>query len=127
MNHWILTFSFFLILFLFLFLEFSNWYSKNSISSFQLVSLMNRKSVLLIDCREKEFYLRGHIIGSNNFSLSDNDVFFKKYLKKTIILICENGKISSKYVLFLKKKGYLDVQFLEGGIVAWINFGFPLV
>ncbi|HFL8794711.1 MAG TPA: rhodanese-like domain-containing protein [Candidatus Azosocius sp. HAIN] len=126
-NHWILLFSFFLFLFLLILNELSHLYFKNSISSSQLVSLMNLKNVVIIDCREKALYLKGHILGSNNIIIDDNEFFFKKFLKKTIVLICDNGKYSSKKVSFLKKRGCFDVKFLEGGIVSWINNNLPLV
>lgn len=88
---------------------------------------MNRKSILIVDYRIKNDYLSGHILNSYNINLEENELFFKKYLKKTIICVCGDEKISSKKVLFLKKIGCIDVKYLDGGINSWVKDGYPLV
>ncbi|QQG46828.1 MAG: rhodanese-like domain-containing protein [Candidatus Azosocius agrarius] len=124
--HWILSLSFIIILILLIIFELMYFYNRNTISSLELVNLMNRKTILIVDCRKRENYLNGHILGSNNLC-TDDDLFLKKYLKKTVILVCENGKNSAKKVSLFKKKGYSDVRNLEGGIESWIKEGYPTI
>lgn len=126
LNHWFLSLSFLVVFFLFIFIEFFYFNSSHSLVSSELVNLMNRKTIVIVDFRDKNSFFEGHILGACNISLDDSDLFLKKYLKKTIILVCKNGKISSKKSSFLRKNGYDDVKFLKGGMESWIKEGYPI-
>jgi rhodanese-related sulfurtransferase len=81
-----------------------------------------------IDCREQEEWDEAHIEGATLLPLS---VFQEKYesvLKEKnapIVLQCRSGKRSMNACMFLLSKGYSDLNNLEGGIMSWMNAGYP--
>lgn len=84
----------------------------NSINIEDLKKYTNYK---LIDIREKDAYMKGHIPGAINLALDDILAFPNKYLSKNItyIIYCDEGKSSMRLVQVLKKN--YDVISLNGG------------
>lgn len=84
----------------------------DSISIEELKKYTNYK---LIDIREKEDYMKGHLPGAVNIGLEDILAFPNKYLSKnlTYVIYCDEGKSSMKLVQVLKKN--YDVISLKGG------------
>lgn len=83
-----------------------------SISIEELKKYTNYK---LIDIREKEDYMKGHLPGAVNIGLEDILAFPNKYLSKnlTYVIYCDEGKSSMRLVQLLKKN--YDVISLKGG------------
>lgn len=83
-----------------------------SISIEELKKYTNYK---LIDIREKENYMKGHLPGAVNIGLEDILAFPNKYLSKnlTYVIYCDEGKSSMRLVQVLKKN--YDVISLKGG------------
>lgn len=83
-----------------------------SISIEELKKYTNYK---LIDIREKEDYMKGHLPGAVNIRLEDILAFPNKYLSKnlTYVIYCDEGKSSMRLVQVLKKN--YDVISLKGG------------
>lgn len=83
-----------------------------SISIEELKKYTNYK---LIDIREKEDYMKGHLPGAVNIGLEDILAFPNKYLSKnlTYVIYCDEGKSSMRLVQVLKKN--YDVISLKGG------------
>lgn len=83
-----------------------------SISIEELKKYTNYK---LIDIREKEDYMKGHLPGAVNIGLEDILAFPNKYLSKnlTYVIYCDEGKSSMRLVQVLEKN--YDVISLKGG------------
>lgn len=83
-----------------------------SISIEELKKYTNYK---LIDIREKEDYMKGHLPGAVNIGLENILAFPNKYLSKnlTYVIYCDEGKSSMRLVQVLKKN--YDVISLKGG------------
>ena len=125
-EHWFLSLNFLIVFFLLIFIEFFDFNSSFSLYYCELVNLMNHKSIIIVDFRDKNSYLAYHILGSFNVDLNEIYLFLKKYSKKVIILVCKNGRISSKKASVLFKNGYTDIKFLKGGIDFWMKDGYPV-
>ena len=84
----------------------------NSISFEELKKYTNYK---LIDIRDKESYMKGHLKGAVNVKIEDILAFPNKYLSKnlTYVFYCDEGKSSLKLVQTLKKN--YDVLSLNEG------------
>ncbi|MDP3560485.1 MAG: rhodanese-like domain-containing protein [Legionellaceae bacterium] len=93
----------------------------------EVVQAINHAQALVLDVRDKEAFDKGHIVGSRHHmpeSLS-KDVL-QKYKKKNIILVCQQGNVSSRVAADLRKSGLENVSVLQGGIQAWQAAELPL-
>ena len=100
-----------------------------SIDQSQAITLMNNGAEI-IDLRNTESFRRGHIVRSKNIpndELDENDVKLQHFKTKSIIVVCENGIISSRIVNKLRKANFEKTYGLQGGIVAWSEKNLPLV
>lgn len=74
----------------------------------------------LIDVREEKEFNGGHILGARNIPTSQLRMRFAEIRKdKPVYLYCEGSARSSRAAQFLKKKGYTDLYYLEGGFKKW--------
>ena len=83
----------------------------------------------LIDCRELDEWNEGHITGAILISLSRMDQNIQKLedkKKHPLVLQCRSGKRSLKACQFLENNGFENLTNLEGGILAWIEEGYPV-
>ncbi len=85
------------------------------------------ENVKLIDVRTPAEVARGKIAGSENLPLHviplkvdefDND--------DKIIFYCQTGARSAQACAFMTSKGVDNVYNLRGGIVTWVQRGFPI-
>lgn len=90
--------------------------------------------VAIIDVREPHEYMQEHIDGSINIPLSTlsmNDVSKLQILKdegKDIILYCRSGRRSLIAAKQFEKWGFdAPTPDIEGGILAWLSEGLPVV
>ena len=80
------------------------------------------KSAYIIDVREPDEYQQDHIEGSHHLPLgklirdASKEIF---PLDKQIVVHCKSGVRGGIALEFLKKKGYKNVQNLEGGFDSW--------
>lgn len=83
--------------------------------SISIEDLKKYTNYKLIDIREKEDYMEGHIMGAINLALDDILAFPNKYLSKNItyIIYCDEGKSSMRLVQVLGKN--YDLLSLNGG------------
>ena len=81
------------------------------------------KGAVVIDVRENNEFLGGHIEGAVNIPLGTiNTVDYEK--DKPIIVYCVTGMRSKKAIDQLIDMGYTSLYNLDGGIINW---GFELV
>ena len=84
----------------------------------------------IIDLRNTESFRRGHIVRSKNIpndELGENYVKLQNFKAKAIVVVCENGIISSRIANKLRKANFEKTYGLHGGIVAWSEKNLPLV
>ena len=75
---------------------------------------------IVLDIRDEEEFLGGHIPGSvhcliNDLSYKLNDVD----LEDKIIVVCRTGKRATQVKALLEHEGYHNIEVLPGGITAY--------
>lgn len=96
----------------------------------ELTALINRENALVVDLSASGDFTKGHIAGSKNVAPSQFDPESKMLAPaKTlpVVLVCRNGQASASSAKRLKKAGFTQVYWLEGGIAAWQQADLPLV
>lgn len=96
----------------------------------ELTGLINAENALVVDLSSSADYEKGHIIGSKSVQPSQFDPESKllagvKHLP--VALVCRNGMASSAAAKRLKKAGFEQVYWLDGGVQAWQAADLPLV
>ncbi len=82
-----------------------------------LEQTLTEKNTILLDVREEDEFINGHIPQAKNMPLSQLDSF--KGNKDThYVIICQSGMRSQRATAFLKEQGY-HVTNIEGGMNAW--------
>lgn len=90
--------------------------------------MQSSSNVLVIDVRTPEEYVQGHLKGAINIPLSDLPPRIEALEQNRPILVyCQTGYRSAQASSILVKAGFTKVYNLEGGIIAWINSGYPTV
>jgi len=101
----------------------------HSLTPTQATMLINRENAQLIDIREPNEYVTGHLCDARNIpagSLADRVGELEPLKDKPVILVCQSGARSSSAYSTLTKLGFSRVHTLEGGTVAWVEAGLPL-
>lgn len=74
----------------------------------------------LIDVREPKEFDSGHILGARNIPSSQLRQRYKEIRPdKPVYLYDQNGARSARAAMFLKKKGYTQLNQLQGGFKTW--------
>ena len=100
-----------------------------AINCFEVTKLLNHEDAVLIDVREENEFIQGHILNSINMplsGLSDKMSRLEKHRDQPIIAICLSGQRSAQACGKLKKQGFEKVYNLSGGIMAWQTASLPL-
>lgn len=101
----------------------------NAVSPTQATQLINREDAQVIDVREPDEYVAGHLPESRNFPLArleERAGELDKLKSTPLILICQTGARSTGACKTLAKLGFSKVHNLDGGIAAWRTAGLPL-
>jgi rhodanese-related sulfurtransferase len=81
------------------------------------------KNILVIDIRTPKLFSEGHIRGAVNKRFEDLPGYFETGIKPfeydKIIMVCEDGQISSYTTCLLRLKGYGNVYAMRWGMSAW--------
>ena len=86
-----------------------------------------RGSIHILDVREDDEWLAGHIDGAQHIPLGELGERVAELPKETrIVAVCRSGGRSGAAVRGLKQLGY-DAENLDGGVTAWTKAGLPLV
>lgn len=94
----------------------------------EAVVLMNRKSTLVLDVREPDEFVQGHLQGARNVPLSQLDARIKeleKFRDKPVLVVCQRGSRASKAAKLLKAHNFTALNVLKGGMLAWIDAKMP--
>ena len=95
----------------------------------QATQLINHDDAVVVDVREENEYLKGHIVNSIHVPLgylNERMKELEKYKDKPIIVGCRSGQRSGQACATLKKNGFENVYNLSGGVLAWQNDNLPL-
>jgi rhodanese-related sulfurtransferase len=81
------------------------------------------KNLLIIDLRSPKLYSSGHIKGAVNKRFEDLPGYFETGIKPfeydKIIMVCEDGQVSSYTTCLLRLMGYGNVYSMRWGMSAW--------
>ncbi|MGE0548176.1 MAG: rhodanese-like domain-containing protein [Kofleriaceae bacterium] len=91
--------------------------------------LMSVQSVDVIDVRDEDEWVTGHIPGSRLVPLSRlrEDVEAALSRGTTIIFVCAKGVRSLTAAKLAERFGFDNLYNLEGGVKAWEAAGLPLI
>ncbi|MEN3045763.1 MAG: rhodanese-like domain-containing protein [Candidatus Hydrothermales bacterium] len=99
----------------------------------RLYYLIKKNEVFLIDAREKDEYIKGHIEGAVNFPYSEFYMDPAKFIDKIdtqrkIVVYCEGGfcELSFKVAEILKDLGIKDLVIYIGGFNDWKKRNYPV-
>ena len=101
-----------------------------AVKAAELPLLINRADALVVDLSAIADFEKGHIAGSRNVIPSQFDPAGKLLSGKRqspVVTVCRNGMASADAAAKLKKAGFEQVHWLDGGIAAWQAAGLPLV
>ncbi|KRG71978.1 rhodanese-like domain-containing protein [Pseudoxanthomonas dokdonensis] len=95
-----------------------------------LTHLINTENALVVDLSAAGDFEKGHIAGSKNVAPSQFDPENKLLASARqlpVVLVCRNGQASGTAAKRLKKAGFEQVYWLDGGIGSWQAADLPLV
>lgn len=93
------------------------------------VAKINREKAVVVDVREPEEYVKGHITNAKNIPLSQLDERLPQVAKNKavpVILVCDKGARAVRAEAQAKKLGFEKAQALAGGMKAWRDAGLPV-
>jgi len=96
----------------------------------ELTPLINRDNALVIDLSASGDFEKGHIAGSRSVPPSQFDPENKLLASAKalpVVVVCRNGQASADAAKRLKKAGFEQVYWLDGGVAAWQQADLPLV
>jgi rhodanese-related sulfurtransferase len=81
------------------------------------------KNILVVDLRSPKLFSEGHIKGAVNKKFEELPSYFEKGIKpftfEKIIMVCEDGQVSSFTTSLLRLMGYGNVFSMRWGMSAW--------
>jgi rhodanese-related sulfurtransferase len=85
------------------------------------------KDVYFLDVRATELYRGGHLPGALHMPLVDVMIRLAE-LPPEGLLVCydDTGDDGLKAALFLRRRGFDEAMFLDGGLAGWTDAGGPL-
>ncbi len=96
----------------------------------ELTGLINRDNALVVDLSPSNEFEKGHIAGSRSVTPSQFDPENKLLTAAKslpVVMVCRNGQASGDAAKRLKKAGFEQVYWLDGGVQAWQQAELPLV
>jgi rhodanese-related sulfurtransferase len=96
----------------------------------ELTRLMNSENAIVVDLSASADFEKGHIAGSRNAQAAQfgpEHKWVSAAKQAPVVLVCRNGNASATAAKQLKKAGFEQVYWLEGGIPAWQQADLPLV
>ena len=93
------------------------------------VAKINREKAVIVDVREPEEYVKGHLTNAKNIPLAQLDERLPAVAKNKsvpVILVCEKGARAVRAEAQAKKLGFTQAQAMAGGMKAWREAGLPV-
>lgn len=101
-----------------------------SVSTANLVSLVNREDAVILDVRDKKEFGSGHISGAIHMpysTIEQRAAEIEDSKDKPVVVVCKIGQHSSAAGKKLKSLGFENVRRLSGGMAEWNAAGLPVV
>ena len=106
-----------------------------SISTHELITLVNRDQAVIIDLRDKASFDSGHIVGATNVPFSQwqsqhatgGNTALQQHGDKSLVLVCKLGQQSSHVAKRIQTENGPTVYRLAGGLSEWQHAQMPLV
>lgn len=102
---------------------------KNEVSPAEATLLINRDDAHVLDVREVDEFVAGHLPDARNIPLSklaERVGELEKLKDKPVIVCCAAGMRSAKGCDQLAKLGFAKTYSLAGGVDAWVGAGYPV-
>jgi len=81
----------------------------------------------VIDVRQMEEIVQGTVPKAEALPLRTLPVRIGELDKQEkLVMVCRSGARSSQACLFLQQQGFSNVFNLRGGMIAWVQSGFPV-
>jgi rhodanese-related sulfurtransferase len=127
-DHPILVGTFLLLLFLF----FRNERTRAgaTVGTQELVRLVNKENAVVLDVRERNEFMEGHIVDALNIpyaSLESRLDEISQHKETPIVIACKMGQHSGAAGTLLQKNGFTNVARLTGGYAEWRAQNLPVV
>jgi phage shock protein E len=87
-----------------------------------------KRGALVLDVREREEFLRGHIPEAVHLARGTLELEIENRVpdpSTEIVLCCGAGNRSALSADNLQRMGYANVKILAGGLREWVDAGFP--
>ena len=84
-------------------------------------------SLLVLDVGSEGEYAQGHLKDAVNIPISDLSRRMNELDENSLILVyCRTGKRSAQASSALAERGFTKVFNMQGGLLAWIDSGYPV-
>lgn len=124
-NHYILCLALAVVTYLLIQEFFDTAFKKfGGVSPLLAVAKMNETETVVIDVREPDEYVTGHIenaLSTPLSSLPENLHKLDSYKKTPVLIACKSGTRASSAGKMLTKAGFENVQVITGGMDAWTD------
>ena len=125
LNHYILSLALAVVTFLLIQELIETALKKfGAVSPLLAVAKMNDSDTIVIDVREPEEFLKGHIENAINTPLGNLSTHMSKLeanKHKAVLIACQTGTRSASAGKLLTKAGFEQVFVISGGMQAWVN------
>lgn len=122
-NHYIYSLALVVVTYLLIQDLFDSAFKKfATLSPLLAVAKMNESDPVVIDVREVDEFIKGHIESAINAPLSklpEQLTKLEAHKKKPILIACENGTRSASAGKILAKAGFEQIFVITGGMIAW--------
>lgn len=101
----------------------------HALTPMQATLLINRQDALIVDVRDSNEYVGGHLPEARNIpadQLEQRIGEIDKFKDTPVLLVCQSGSRSGSVCKKLEGLGFTKVHNLEGGISGWLAAGLPL-
>lgn len=101
----------------------------NEVSPAEATLLINREDAHIVDVREADEFIGGHLPEAKHLPLSkltERIGELDKFKDKPLIVCCATGMRSGKACKELAKQGFSRLHGLSGGVDAWVGAGYPI-
>jgi rhodanese-related sulfurtransferase len=94
----------------------------------QVVEGLAKQSIVLVDIREPDEFVAGHVPGAINLPLSKlTPAALPKRGDKTVVIMCRSGNRTSRLAQALPSVGRDDIVDYSGAMIDWTRRGGPIV
>jgi rhodanese-related sulfurtransferase len=90
--------------------------------------IRQRPDVYLLDVRTPQEYRQAHLTDAHLIPIDQVERRVAEIpLNRPIVVYCAVGSRSAQVFGFLARRGYAEVYNLDGGIVGWMQRGYPVI